>query len=327
MSNGLFREDIVNVYGGSKRPGKPLKQKNIKGITIDWHEHTKVSGSSGGNNESEGTWIYSFADLIMNLLMFFVMLFAISSIDKDKLAVIQTALLSYQPQDKKTQVEPEKSNESAQNLSMGLSASSSPEKIDVILKQVKDLLSKIDEKNLAEKSLSRLEFRSLKSRMSNLEKIVDKEKGGTDLGDSFEVVFNAARLFSNVTKNQPDNAQLSAEGLELISQLMSEINAIVKPLRLAIEAQVNEGDAISEKAAFELSSARATQVLLEMKRRGLKKQNKVGVSGLGFTEKQALLETIKTSPSTTLGVQSNVTIFISLLKEGPKPKPERQTTQ
>lgn len=327
MSDGLFREDIVNVYGGSKRPAKALKQKNIKGIAIDWHEHSKASSSSGGNNESEGTWIYSFADLIINLLMFFVMLFAISSIDKDKLAVIQTALLSYKPQDKKTQVEPENANESAQNLSMGFSASSSPEKIDVILKQVKDLLSKVDEKNLAEKSLSRLEFGSLKSRMSNLEKIVDKERGATDLGDSFEVVFNAARLFSNVTKNQPDNAQLSAEGLELISQLMSEINAIAKPLRLAIQAQVNEGDAISEKAAFELSSARATQVLLEMKRQGLKKQNKVGVSGLGFTEKQDLLETIKTSPSTTLGVQSNVTIFISLLKEGPKPKPERQTTQ
>lgn len=57
------------------------------------HKSGDEHGSSGGGHDSDDTlWLYSFNDMLFNLLLFFIVMYSISQVDEEKFAAVQEAL-------------------------------------------------------------------------------------------------------------------------------------------------------------------------------------------------------------------------------------------
>ncbi|MCA2960546.1 MAG: OmpA family protein [Silvanigrellales bacterium] len=77
-------------------------------------------GGGGGHESDEHLWLYSFNDMLFNLLLFFIVMFAISSVNKSKFAAVAEAMRL--PGGVKTQGKPiwfEKRNTQTEDVASG----------------------------------------------------------------------------------------------------------------------------------------------------------------------------------------------------------------
>jgi hypothetical protein len=68
---------------------KPMGQMHFSKDDEDDGGH---GGGGGGHESDEHLWLYSFNDMLFNLLLFFIVMFAISSVNKAKFAAVAEAM-------------------------------------------------------------------------------------------------------------------------------------------------------------------------------------------------------------------------------------------
>jgi len=69
------------------------KKKNHSHAHAKKHARGDDRGVGGGGHESDDTlWLYSFNDMLFNLLLFFIVMYSISQVDEKKFAEVQQAL-------------------------------------------------------------------------------------------------------------------------------------------------------------------------------------------------------------------------------------------
>lgn len=228
MSGNPFAADRLTVsvvYKGinGKKIGSRSEKKEIHGVSLVVHEDAKAHGDAG---HGDGTWIYSFADLIMNLLMFFVMMFAISSIDKNKFSQVQEAFssLSKNAGASKAAVAKQPSGEGP-GSGKGFSPYSGETRFTnqmsntEILERVKDLLAKVDPKTLQLSQKQDKGMAEIKPQVEKLTKAVAAELSENPMRESFDVVVPVKSLFVN--------EQISENGKSILNRLAQEL----KPVR------------------------------------------------------------------------------------------------
>jgi hypothetical protein len=262
-----------NVYGErqASTPTRRMRtrEKIVAGIRLDVpDEHAAKNGS--GHGEGEGTWIFSFCDLIMNLLMFFVMMFAISSVDKGKLAIIQNALVSYSKDDKSAKPKP--AEETSQEKAEQSAATSSPEDV---MKRIRELLSSIDVSKLQVQAHLKKDFDALKNRVIDLEKLVGAQVMPDQDEASFQIVIAERRVFG-------EGGVISEEGRTLLKRLVTEISRFKSPLRLSIlNGGLETTKGVSSDGAWQKKALNAVAVGEALRAAGLGASHVLSAGGLG----------------------------------------------
>lgn len=94
MARGIF-ENLKNTSSPAdgaagklldkKKPQMPLPKRKSS-------SQEEVSGGGGGHDSDDTLWLYSFNDMLFNLLLFFIVMYSISQIDEKKFAEVQQAL-------------------------------------------------------------------------------------------------------------------------------------------------------------------------------------------------------------------------------------------
>jgi flagellar motor protein MotB len=227
-----FREELSNTFGTHsrrKQRSKEVEVRHVHGIKLELSK----PHSSEGDAHSEGTWIFSFADLIMNLLMFFVMMFAISSVDKGKFQEVQQAFSSMNDSkvESKSKVTKGSGTESSYAASTGVATSKSKLSNKEILDSVSELLKKVDQKSLSRVEKNKSVYEELIPLVENLAKVVSSELQNDPFSQGFEVIITEERLFA---KNMQGDA-VSKEGKELLVKLAKELNSMPRPLAIWIQ--------------------------------------------------------------------------------------------
>jgi hypothetical protein len=277
------------------------REKIIAGIRLDVPDESGSHAAKGGHGEGEGLWIFSFCDLIMNLLMFFVMMFAISSVDQGKLAQIQHALVSYSTKpDEKKELEA-KPAPSAAAASIERLSATSPEDA---MKRIKELLESIDVSKLKSRAALTDDFEALKNRIVDLEKLVGAQVAPDQDDSSFQIVLAPGRVLDST-------GQVTPAGALVLEKLVRELERFENPLRLSILH--NQGGADSalsperEAIAWRESAQAAAAVATGLRVAGLPTSHLLSAGGLGFLSDS---ETVPQWPGSIL-------IHVSLLREKP----------
>lgn len=255
----LYRDDIANIYGAPKVPVRKGRSgaasslgketRVVAGVTLHLDPEPHAGqGQSANHGEGEGTWIYSFCDLIMNLLMFFVMMFAISKIDDKKVSEVKQALASFS----------EKEVDDASQGRLGTGAGA---------------LSGVTEREQAP-DVPR-EFESLTRKAARLAPL-ERTAASPELDrEAFDVVVAQARLFA-------PGPRLTDEGGRLLARLARDLEAYGKPLRIAIQSELaTQPTGAPGEDDLSLTSRQSWMVLEGLRKRGLGDGHKASIAGLG----------------------------------------------
>lgn len=247
-----------------------MSMLEMDSTTLDGHDsnlshlparHSRGSGHAGHDDEHEEhpheegeSWLMSFADLVLNLLMFFIVLYSISSVDEDKLMelarqingeiVPQTVVKKADSEEENTEVLQE---------------------IQTLMQKFNQDVSSDAQKKEAEKVETKIAelFRTLPGK--------DKEN------DLFEVVLSGSKYF---VSGQPFLTEAAKEAIRAFSLRLKPIS---KEIGLYIEGHAAPAELVAGQAdgyEWELASQRASLVLLEIKKTGIQIKN-VSTSGFG----------------------------------------------
>jgi flagellar motor protein MotB len=230
-----FKEELNNTFGAQNRRGVRSKSSSthmVQGVKMELNKESH----SDADAHSEGTWIFSFADLIMNLLMFFVMMFAISSVDKGKFQEFQEAFsnrLEGAPKLKeKSQTSRNLGSESSYAASTGVSSTKEKMSNAEILENVKNLVAQIDKQKIEKSKIQKFELSEMNLVLKNLEEAVNTEIERDPFANSFEITFFENRILAqkNGLRNIATNPDFSSEGKHLIKSVVTELQKLNKPL-------------------------------------------------------------------------------------------------
>lgn len=92
----LFRNGNSHHSPSEQASGSAINKKRTH-LRVDAHNKVRRTGDSHsegvGSHESDDTiWLYSFNDMLFNLLLFFIVMYSISQVDEKKFAEVQQAL-------------------------------------------------------------------------------------------------------------------------------------------------------------------------------------------------------------------------------------------
>ncbi|MFZ9520789.1 MAG: OmpA/MotB family protein [Silvanigrellaceae bacterium] len=94
MARGFF-ENLKNTSSPADGSAGKLLEKKKPQMPLPKRKAASQDdgGGGGGGHESDDTlWLYSFNDMLFNLLLFFIVMYSISQIDEKKFAEVQQAL-------------------------------------------------------------------------------------------------------------------------------------------------------------------------------------------------------------------------------------------
>lgn len=234
MARGLFDNHRDPASPAEGAAGKSIDKKRPVAHHTPHKKHAGGDdhGGGGGGHESDDTlWLYSFNDMLFNLLLFFIVMYSISQVDEKKFAEVQKALQG----DKKPQLIKEDEDkdgvvvgprngalDAKQLASSGGEAGG--DKSAEIAAAVRFMLDR------AEKSKVKLSKGQGKdNEKKEEEKKKSKYLSGTNVPLPMQLVFPHTEFFIVGT------ADLSPKGTENLKQLAKEIGAVEKLGRADIE--------------------------------------------------------------------------------------------
>lgn len=253
----LYQDDLANIYGTKKAPSKGTQARFAISEAGEFNPKLKL-----GENE-EGTWIYSFADLIINLLMFFMMMFAISSVDPEKMKAVKQALST---------------SKTAQSAQVPMESSTQSSSNSEILQNAQDILKKIDQQALSKQKQDHVTFVNLQADINELKKIVGLGVALDPERDVFDVVLSNSRLFHA-------DGSLKTEGKQIVKKLSSELQKTKTRLLINVQSHTSpvrkDGSPISTETAFKITSKHASEVMLALKSEGMSEQHNISMGAFG----------------------------------------------
>ncbi len=266
--------DILNIYG-AKGAANAAKVHH-RDAHPKSHENEEQHEAAGG--EGEGTWIFSFADLITNLLMFFVMMFAISSVDTAKLQSVSNAISGTNNSKKSGGGGVSNVSGKGNDLKSGNGSPVIPRRgTRELLSEAQTLLDYVDQKSLAKKRNEKESLQKLRKRLTELSKIEDAQQVNR-WQSAFGITMPLERLFDGTVR-------LSAPGKELLAELAHDLQKFLTPLVVSIETHTGRergGPGILEPLA--LTAKRSGAIAAALRGAGLTKPHKIVLAAMGNQE-------------------------------------------
>lgn len=189
----------MSTYQGLEQLGYPEDSKLAGDLSASWpnaafgrkpkkpkkpHQEHDVLGeahSSAGHNE-EG-WIFSYSDMVTNLLMFFIMLVAVSKLDENKYQELTEGL---QKGSKTT----ENARRSVANFS---SAGQTPSEMIMAASEMLDRMSPAE---MADKKSEFAKYNELKNKVTNMLKAYGLKNYAPPHQQNFEFIVPTDKMFS-----------------------------------------------------------------------------------------------------------------------------------
>jgi chemotaxis protein MotB len=217
--------------------------------------HADHDEDHGGHPHEEGEpWLMSFADLILNLLLFFIVLYSISTVDEKKLQQVAEAING----EEVPQTIVEKAKDADEN--------------GEILQEIQTLMQKLNQGAATDEQKEKsAKIQSQLGEMFRMAPGKDKEN------DLFEVILAGEKYFAR------GSPLLTTSAKEAIFAFAQKLKPLDGQIGLYIEGHAAPAE-LDPKAPlgreWQLASERAAQVLLALKQAGLRVKN-VSTAGFG----------------------------------------------
>jgi len=221
--------------------------RHAKGNHHDDDEHE-------GHGEEGEPWLMSFADLILNLLLFFIVLYSISDVSEQKILEMAQAI----------------NGVNTPQASVGLDDDEDGKA--KILQEVQALMQKLND-NISSDEVKK-EAEKVKDELGKMFRVAPGKDKSNDL---FELILAGEKYFS------PGSSKLSKQGVQAIKTLSKRVSKIKGKIGLYIEGHTDPSE-LSENSPegyeWSLASERAAQALMAIQATGLKVSN-VSTAGFG----------------------------------------------
>jgi len=255
--------------GRSLEKKKPHAAEHSKKHKGDGEDH---GGGGGGHDSDDTLWLYSFNDMLFNLLLFFIVMYSISQVDEKKFAEVQKALqgekkpqLLKEEEDKDgVVVGPRNGALDAKQLasSGGEAGGDKSAEIAAAIRFMLERSKKADVK-LAKGAGQENEKKEEAKKKS-------KYLSGTNVPLPMVLLFNSKEFFAQ------NSAELSPDGKQNLQQLAQEIVAQEKLGRVDVEvhtefsyAMINSVKPHTELTEIKLATMRAGVIFEEFLRAGV----------------------------------------------------------
>ncbi|MEY4063991.1 MAG: hypothetical protein RIR26_199 [Pseudomonadota bacterium] len=225
------------------------------------HAQAGARGHAGHDDEHEShpheegePWLMSFADLILNLLLFFIVLYSISTVDEKKLQQVAEAING----EEVPQTIVDKAEDSSEN--------------GEILQEIQTLMQKLNQGVATDEQKQKsAKIQSQLGEMFRMAPGKDKEN------DLFEVILSGEKYFAR------GSSILTTQGKDAIVSFAQKLKPLDGQIGLYIEGHAAPSE-IDPKAPqgreWQLASERAAQVLVTLRQAGLRVKN-VSTAGFG----------------------------------------------
>jgi chemotaxis protein MotB len=274
-------------------------------------------GAGGGGHESDDTlWLYSFNDMLFNLLLFFIVMYSISQVDEKKFAEVQQALQgSKKPQlikedEDKDGVVIGPRNGALDAKQLGSSGGEAGgDKSAEIAAAIRFMLERSQK---AEVKLAKGTGSSEKKKEEANKK--SKYLSGSNAPLPMQFAFTSKEFFA------PKSAELTQEGAENLKQLAEEIARQQALGKIEIEvhteftpATINSPKAESSFADLKLSTMRAGVLFEYFLKAGIPPKKVVSA---GYADGRPILTLANMTPKQRVEfAESNERIVVSLSRE------------
>lgn len=241
---------------------KPVVEEHRKSKKKEDGGHHEAAGGGGHDNE-DTLWLFSFNDMLFNLLLFFIVLFSISKIDDEKFAQVQEAM---QGEKKPRPVKQEQVNNNTSTVIVGAkNQQSDPNEMGKqggeaggdkgagIADAVRFMLERAENGKV---KLAKGQGQGAKKEIEGTKK--SKYIAGSNVPLPFQIGFSAKEFFL------PKSAELSSGGKENLKQLALEVSRqkLLGRVEIEVHTEFSESSlksqfALSTFADLRLSTARA----------------------------------------------------------------------
>jgi chemotaxis protein MotB len=275
-------------------------------------------GGGGGGHESDDTlWLYSFNDMLFNLLLFFIVMYSISQVDEKKFAEVQEALqgdkrpaLVKDDEDKDgVVVGPRNGAMDAKQLGSS-GGEAGGDKSAAISEAVRFMLER------AEKGKVKLAKGTGKDEKKEKLEATKKSKylSGTNIPLPMQLAFTADEFFAQ------DSANLTARGERNLKQLGTEVARQEKLGRVEVEVHtnftpetINSPKALSSFTDLKLSTVRAGVIFEYFLKAGVPHKSVVSA---GYADGRPIVSLESLTPKQRQEFsESNERIVVTLKKE------------
>lgn len=274
-------------------------------------------GGGGGHESDDTLWLYSFNDMLFNLLLFFIVMYSISQVDEKKFAEVQQALqgdkkpqLLKDDDDDKDGVVIGPRNGALDAKQLGSSGGEAGgDKSAEIASAIRFMLERSEK---AEVKLAKGSGKEAEKREESTKK--SKYLSGSNIPFPMQLAFTSKEFFI------PKTADLSVEGKENITQLAKEVANQTELGRVEIEvhtqfteAIINSPKAESSFAELRLSTSRAGVIFEYFLKSGIPHKKVVSA---GYADGRPMLSLTNMTPKQRSEfAESNERIVVTLKKE------------
>jgi chemotaxis protein MotB len=234
-----------------------------------------VGAGGGEHGESEGTWIFSYADMITILMMFFILLLSISSLDVQKFEQLKGAMATSATQNaagenrgnagenaaqsssginqtrEEYTLEPGVGTVSFRRLAEKTAGVSAADSNTQIIAAIETLLAAVDQKKIEKGSQQAKTFEAMRQKISQLSEVMKGEK-------SLEGRQNQEIKLALATKGLfAANNTLTKNGSAVVAKLAASILALDPFPQVVISSFVAKAEEPNATKALLLSNTRA----------------------------------------------------------------------
>lgn len=206
--------------------------------------HTEDDEVHAHPPEEGEVWLMSFADLVSNLLMFFIVMYAISDVSEDKLQFLAEKINGQRVKNKAVIVQAETESENEEIIQQLIKLS---EKLNPTITEAKK-----EQKKSAEE---------IKSKLSDAMQVVPGKDPENDL---FELVLGGPRYF------EKNASTLTPEGQKALDMLAARLKNLKGEYAIVVEGHAAPEELSTQDTALRawtLAAERAAKVMLGLRER------------------------------------------------------------
>jgi chemotaxis protein MotB len=320
LARGVFDHHRDSLSPADGAAGKGVdKKKTANAVPHKKHAGGDDHGGGGGGHESDDTlWLYSFNDMLFNLLLFFIVMYSISQVDEKKFAAVQQALQG----DKKPQLLKEEENkdgvvvgprngalDAKQLASSGGEAGG--DKSAEIAAAIRFMLDRADK---AKVKLNKGAGQEEKKKEEATKK--SKYISGTNVPLPMRLVFPHTEFFETGTANLSKNGEVNLKKLAQEVQAVENLGfADVEVHTEFSKETINSAKAQSDFGALKIATLRAGTIFEYFIREGIPYKR---VGSAGYADAKPIVKNEVLTPKQREEFSAgNDRIVVSLKKEAP----------
>lgn len=303
---------------GNAKPSLPkLKTTVASRVTSVYHGgHSQMvlggaAGAEGEGGHDEGTWIFSYADMITILMMFFILLLSISSLDANKFEQLKNAMSMEDSKEQKTSgtgnagvnasagssgtqpkgkesgalarhfAEPGIGNVPYSLLAHKVAQVSAADNNTQILAAVTTLMEAIDLKELNKSVEQQAKFEKMREQISQIKSVAQHAaKLNQSEQQTIRIIFNVDSL-GNYSTQGNSGYVLTDAGRTMLIELAQSIRAFDSLSNVNIAAYLARSSNENELAATERASRVAAAVFALLAEQGIP-STQLSLAGYGY---------------------------------------------